>query len=197
MGIATFPAASSGGLSSVIKSLQRGTAASAGNITISTVDITKTVVRSFSTGSAGSVAATGTLSAANGTTSGMSTSAANASGAISGYLTPGLAYSQYGSFGGNPIPTSYGTGYTFNQYIPRYGVYNSNFNPQGMSMLANMNSALTLNAMNTNGMNVGLNATNLSGGTTSLTAATYGAYLVNSTTIYATGACQYEVVEYN
>ena len=38
---------------SPIKSIQRGSAASAGNITISSVDTNKSFVRSFSTGSAG------------------------------------------------------------------------------------------------------------------------------------------------
>ena len=34
------------------------------------------------------------------------------------------------------------------------------------------------------------------GGTTSLTSALYGAYISNSTTIIATGACRWEVVEF-
>ena len=43
---------------SSIKSIQRGTAASAGSITISSVNINKSFVRSFSVGSAGTVAST-------------------------------------------------------------------------------------------------------------------------------------------
>ena len=193
MGIATFPA-SSGGLSSVVKSLQRGTAVSAGNITISSVDTSKTTVRSFSTGAAGTVAATGAISAANGTTSGASTSTSTGTSTIGGNIAPGLGNISSG-FGS--VPASYGTGYVQTQYVPRYGVYNANFIAQGMNFLSNLTSNISMNAMNTNGMNVGLNATNLSGGTTNVTAAAYGAYLVNSTTIYATGPCQYEVVEYN
>jgi hypothetical protein len=46
-------------VSSPIKSIQRGSAASAGNITISSVDTSKAFVKSFSTGSAGTVAGTG------------------------------------------------------------------------------------------------------------------------------------------
>jgi hypothetical protein len=57
MGIATFPLVSAG----AIKSIQSGVAASAGNITINEVDITKTIVESFSTSSAGTVAARGTF----------------------------------------------------------------------------------------------------------------------------------------
>lgn len=56
MGVATIPAASS----APTKSIQRGVAASSGTITISAVDTSKTFVRSFSNGSAGSVGATGT-----------------------------------------------------------------------------------------------------------------------------------------
>jgi hypothetical protein len=53
------------------------------------------------------------------------------------------------------------------------------------------------NAMNTNGMNVGLNSTSLTGGTTSgLYAGQYGATLTNSTTITVTGPCSYQVIEY-
>jgi hypothetical protein len=56
MGVAIIPAASS----APTKSIQRGVAASSGAITISAVDTSKTFVRSFSNGSAGSVGATGT-----------------------------------------------------------------------------------------------------------------------------------------
>jgi hypothetical protein len=57
MGINQFPVAST----ALIKSIQRGVAASAGNITISAVDTAKTTVRSFSTGAAGTISATGTM----------------------------------------------------------------------------------------------------------------------------------------
>lgn len=173
MGIATFPASSSG-LASVVKSIQRGTASTAGNITITSVDTTKTQVLSFSTGSAGTVAATGTVNAANGSTSAVSTS--SQSGNIS--LTIGNTNSQYS----NMRP---GANYSYN---PRYGV--AQF--AGYAV----NGSQNVNAMNINGANVGLNATNITGGSTSLTSAVYGAYLVNATTIYATGPCRYEVVEY-
>ena len=54
-----------------------------------------------------------------------------------------------------------------------------------------------MNAMNTNGANVGMNATSLTGGTTSgLYSASYGATLTNSTTLTVTGPCTYQVIEY-
>jgi hypothetical protein len=169
MGIATFPAGSSG-LSSVVRSVQRGVAASAGNITITSVDTTKTIVNSFSTSSAGSVAATGTVSAANGTASAFSSSATSGSIFI----------------GSNPnqTPTTRtGGNYSYN---PRYGGTAGPF--AGVSF--------NQSAMNMNAQNIGLNATNISGGSTSLTSAVYGAYLINSTTITVTGPCRYEVIEY-
>ena len=49
MGISTFPVTAS-----IIKSVQRGSTASAGTVTISTVDTTKTFVRSFSNAASGS-----------------------------------------------------------------------------------------------------------------------------------------------
>ena len=153
MGIATFPAAASG----AVKSLQRGTAASAGNITITAVDLTKTLVNSFSTSSAGYVQATGSINAANGTGSG---------------------------FSGN---TQYGTGISnyssSNRYSSAYG-----FITGGATM--------TINAANYNAHNIGLNATSLTGGSTALTSASYGAYLSTSTNLVVTGPCQYEVVEF-
>jgi hypothetical protein len=82
MGIATFPAGSSG-LSSVVKSIQRGVASSSGNVTITAVDTSKTMVNSFSTASSGTVAASGALSAATGTASTFSLNAVSGSGSVS------------------------------------------------------------------------------------------------------------------
>lgn len=116
-------------ISSSIKSVQRGTASSAGNITISSVNTNKSFARSFSTGSAGTVAGTGS-------TSGTYTPSGGSVGA------PGGNWNVNGSF-----PTYSGT-------------------------------------------------RSLSAGATSLASARYGVYLVNSTTITATGACNWEVIEY-
>ena len=58
MVISQYPAASSG-ISSVVRSIQRGTAGGAGNVTISSVNVNKTQVTSFSTGAAGVAAVTG------------------------------------------------------------------------------------------------------------------------------------------
>jgi len=184
MGIAQIPAASSG-LSAVIKSLQRGSAASAGNITITSVDTTKTVVNSFSTGASGSVAATGVVNAVNGSTSGAngSTSAQSGSGSLSIFMGSSTVQ------GGNGVTTRVGGNYSF---LPRYG---ESFGPFAG---ASANQSFNVNAMNIgmNAMNVAMNAANITGGSTNLTSAVNGAYLVNATTIYATGPCRYEVIEY-
>jgi hypothetical protein len=55
----TFPATSS-----IIKSVQRGSTASAGNVTISSIDTSKSFINSFSTGSSGQI---GTSSSTSGT----------------------------------------------------------------------------------------------------------------------------------
>ena len=124
MSIKVYPAVASG-----IKSVQRGAASSAVNITISSVNVDKAFAISFSTGSAGTVVGTGD-------TSGTYSPSGGSVGA------PGGSFNGSGSF-----PTYSGT-------------------------------------------------RSLSGGTTTLTVSKYGAYLVNSTTITVTGACNWQVLEY-
>lgn len=182
MGVASFPA-SGGGLSSVVKSLQTGTASSSGTITISAVNTAKTFVTSVSTGSAGQVAASGSINAANGSTSGVSFSAAY--GNIDNYMTASPAslvqveaFTAAGAYQIYSIASRYTTNYAYT---------NAAYAPVTQFM----------NAMNTNGANVGMNATSLTGGTTSgLYSASYGATLTNSTTLTVTGPCTYQVIEY-
>jgi hypothetical protein len=57
MVLSTFPAAAGGG----IKSVQRGSAGSSGNVTITAVDIAKSFVTVFGTASSGTAAISGTL----------------------------------------------------------------------------------------------------------------------------------------
>ena len=112
-----------------VKSIQRGSTASAGNVTISAVNTSKSFVISFSTGSAGTVAI---------------------NSSESGTLTPngGSCASQgNGSNSGGSWPTYSGS-------------------------------------------------RSLSGGSTSLYSAEYGAHLTNSTTLTTTGSCRWEIVEY-
>jgi hypothetical protein len=68
MGVANVPAASAGG---GINSVQRGSAAGSGNVTITAVDVTKSFVTVFGSASSGTVAASGAISGANGSFNGM------------------------------------------------------------------------------------------------------------------------------
>lgn len=131
MGSSVFPA--SGG--SPIKSIQRGQATTAGNITVSSFDVSKSFVRSFSNGAAGS---------------------ASISGGTSGTLSP--------SGGGTPLAQSGNVG----QFVGN--------NYSGLSFTGSRS---------------------ISGGTTTITSKEQGVYIVNSTTLTATGPCYWELVEYN
>jgi hypothetical protein len=131
MGTTIFPAVSS----SPLKSVQRGVATTAGNITITAVNPNRTIINSFSTSSAGTVAATGS----------MSVSLTPSGGEVSRYIS--------GTNTGNQL---------------------------------NVGSYPSYSGSGT-----------LSGGTTNLTTAQYGAYLVDATTIAVTGPCRYEVIEFN
>ena len=90
MGVTNVPAVTGGG----IKSVQRGSAGGAGDVTITSVDITKSFVTIFGTASSGSAAASGNIvtnaSNANsrGTTRNYSTNN-NIGGNVSGSLTAG------------------------------------------------------------------------------------------------------------
>ena len=116
MGVAVYPTPSSGG----IKSVQRGTAATAGTITITAVDTSKTYVTSFGTAAAGS----------------------------------------------SPV-------------------------------LGSASGSIPMQANFTNGGNAGGRGTSgtYTPGTTTLSTRVYGVSLTDSTTLTATGACRYEVVE--
>jgi hypothetical protein len=48
-----------------------------------------------------------------------------------------------------------------------------------------------------NGQNIGLNATSMSAGTTNLVTAVIQGYLSNSTSLVVSGACRWEVAEFN
>ena len=116
MGIQQIPLPSSGG---GIKLVQRGQAVSAGNITITAVDTTKTFVRSFCEGSSGTVATNSTVASSTSThpniqigfpTSFWSTTSAS------------YRYGDSGSSGGNP--SGY-TGGTSMGAIPSYNATNA------------------------------------------------------------------------
>lgn len=139
MGVAQIPAASGGG----IKSVQRGLATGAGNVTITAVDINKSFVTVFGTTSSGTVAASAAVNAAT----------------------------------GNIAATT--------------GQVRIN-NQSPAETRANNLQTFNIDATSFTG-----NSTNLTGGTNNLVAAVVQGYLSTSTTLVVSGACRWEVVEFN
>ena len=164
------PAASAGG----IKSVQRGSAAGSGNVTITAVDITKSFVTVYGTTSSGTVAASGTVGAING-----NINAANMTATLSGVASVSVS-------SGNSSTRVYGanqsggnsSNWISNADVASWG-YNQTQNYSGNSTTFAGNSA------------------NLTGGSNNLVAADVQGYLSNSTTLVVSGACRYEVVEFN
>ena len=99
-------------VSSPIKSIQRGNASSSGTVTITSVDTSKTFVRSFSNGAAGSV---GINSSESGTLSPASYAVSGGGGGLTGGGSWGT-YSGTRSFSGG----------TTNLTVAKYGAYLTN-----------------------------------------------------------------------
>ena len=141
MAINTFPA-----VASPVKSVQRGSAAGAGTVTITAIDISKSFVNVFGTTSSGTVAASAALSGG--------LNAASAAMTVSGQTSRSAGH--YGDNNGGPV----------------------------MNVGGNLNATNFLSA-------------NLTGGTNNLVAAVVQGYLSNSTSLVVSGACRWEVVEFN
>ncbi len=143
MAINTFPA-----VASPVKSVQRGSAAGAGTVTITAVDISKSFVNVFGTASSGTVAVSGNVAAANGNVA-----------------------------AGNDVMRTE-TNYTSSLRV--VGGFNNQFGRLDVTAKA-----------------VAMNASALSGGSTNLVSAVVQGYLSNSTSLVVSGACRWEVVEFN
>ena len=149
------PAAAGGG----IKSVQRGSAGGAGNVTITAVNITKSFVNIYGTSSSGTVSASFGMNQGNGNIALIGTTMFNTS--------MGQMYRPNGSNAlGTPNP--FGT----SNNITNEGAWNAS--------VASNSGALTVNA-----------------GSNNLVAAVVQGYLSDSTTLVVSGACRYEVVEFN
>lgn len=171
MAISTYPAASAGG----IKSVQRGSAGGAGNVTITAVDISKSFVTVFGTTSSGTVAASGTMNASNG-----NINASNMSGEQRGVMFGRVGS---GSTDAYSWPTDANTNNASTGPSSNIGVGGSEWR---------RTQNITGNATTFAG-----NSTNLTGGSNNLVAAVVQGYLSNSTTLVVSGACRWEVVEFN
>ena len=150
-----------------IKSVQRGLASGSGNVTITAVNTSKAFVHCFGTASSGTVAASGSVNAANG-----NISAAN-----------GNAYVELGVTNG-----SYGVGTAFNGSATQY----QNISGIGWPWLKSSTGNISVGTTSFTG-----NSTNITGGSNNLVSAVVQAYLSDSTTLVVSGACRWEVVEFN
>ena len=153
MAINTYPA-----VASPIKSIQRGSAAGAGTVTITAIDISKSTVNVFGSASSGTVAASFGL---------------NAPGSGNVRLH-GVSVFHINNFGQVQAPTGASLGNTWtigNSGNNYYWYYDS---------AVNAGTAPTPNA-----------------GSNNLVAAVVQGYLSNSTSLVVSGACRWEVVEYN
>ena len=167
MGISVFPTPSAGG----IKTVQRGSAAGSGNVTITSVNIAKSFVTVYGTASSGTVSAS----------FGLSTNQNNTQNFIS-HPWPRISTTSgfndgvfYGNNGGNSLGISQGTmtAATNSDNSSLYRILGSNVN--GTSTVSH-----TVNA-----------------GSNNLVAAVVQGFLANATTLTVSGACRWEVVEFN
>ena len=153
MAINTFPA-----VASPVKSVQRGSAAGAGTVTITAIDISKSMVNVFGTTSSGTVSASFN----------MSMNAGNV--VLRGATFPVTTI----NFGETAMPSgASGEGFT-----SAGGGYN------------NRTAWNKTEAVNSGTASVGAGSNNL-------VAAVVQGYLSNSTSLVVSGACRWEVVEFN
>ena len=143
MGITSVGASTS---SSAIKAVQTGSAAGAGNVTITSVDVNKSFVQVFGTASSGAAAVSGAASAFTGT-------------------------------------------------FPATDL--KNWQGGGSSLSNGTNNSGGGKAYQIPSTTMNFNGITLSGGTTNLVAATVQGYLSNATTLVVSGACRWQVVEFN
>jgi hypothetical protein len=148
MAVFTYPA-----VASPVKSVQRGSAGGAGTVTITAIDISKSMVNVFGTTSSGTVSASFNMSMNAGS-----------------IRLVGMS-SQPNNWGQNGRPsTSTGGGYGSN--------------------LPNGDWWYEDKAVNSGTASVGAGSTNLVAGVVQ-------GYLSNSTSLVVSGACRWEVVEFN
>jgi hypothetical protein len=201
MGYQVYPEASSGG----IKTVQRGLAAGAGNVTISAVNINKAFVTVFGTASSGTVAATGavnaasgTLTAANGTINAANGTLAAGTGVLAAANGAITTVGQDAIYTGNQTSTNWTPGGALNKFLGIINAAAKNIAMNATNMNADArNVALNATNIGLNATTVGLNATNITGGSTNLVSAVVQGFLANGTTLTVSGACRWEVVEFN
>lgn len=162
MALSTFPA-----VASPIKSVQRGSAGGAGSVTITSVNISKSMVNIQGSASSGQVAASFGLTAAgsgNAVIRGIGSIASNWSNNLSRRPTSSNVITNT-----SPATTVGGVG--------------SNYNYQSVTW----EYAAPVNAF----------GYNVNAGSNNLVSAQVTGFLANATTLTVSGACRFEIVEYN
>lgn len=152
-----------------IKSVQRGSAGGSGNVTITAVDITKAFVNVFGTASSGNVAAS----------FGLSTNQNNSHNYI---VAP---YPRVNS--GNTEP---------NIMFPATGGSSMGVGMGGIDAPTNAGAA-TFRVIGSNVNGTSSVSHTVNAGSNNLVAAVVQGFLANSTTLTVSGACRWEVVEFN
>lgn len=175
LSILNQPAAAGGG----IKSVQRGLAGGSGNITITAVDISKSFVNIYGTTSSGTVAASAAINADSGNVNASNGNIAASEFALGGQSAVNSKY--LNAFGRSPD-----SWYIISQNSPGGNINNNSF--------IYYNPATTFSG---NSTSYSGSTTNLTGGSNNLVAAVVQGYLSNSTTLVVSGACRWEVVEFN
>lgn len=155
MALSTYPS-----VSSPVKSVQRGSAAGAGTVTITAVDISKSFVNVFGTTSSGTVSASFNMSMNAGSFNLIGVNRPDGANVYSNTRAPA-------NRNGTENGTSTGTG----------GYTNGSFFNKNV-------------AVNSGNASVGAGSNNL-------VAAVVQGYLSNSTSLVVSGACRWEVVEFN
>ncbi len=164
MALSTYPA-----VSSPVKSVQRGSAAGAGTVTITSIDIAKSMVNIQGTIGSGTASASFGLSAAS---------------------------------TGNAVIR--GTGITYNNHS---SANNVSRRPNGSNAFANTSTSTLIAGGGSNynyqhitweySAPVNAFGYNVNAGSNNLVAGQVQGYLSNATSLVVSGACRYEVVEYN
>lgn len=131
MAINTYPA-----VASPVKTIQRGAAGGAGTVTITSVDINKSMVNVQGTAASGSVAATGGLNATSGNINAGSWS-----------IAQGIAMQGFGQYGLNTLP------------LRNSGPYNSYYNLR--LYMPPLSATVNATSYNSNAMNLTGGTTNL------------------------------------
>ena len=159
MAVNTFPA-----VASPVKSVQRGSAGGAGTVTITSVNIAKSMVNIFGTTSTGTVSASFNMSMNAGNTTAYGVNSYNPN-----------------NFGDTRIVESGATQWAHAQ------------NSAG----SNLGGFGTFNTWRNTSVAVNSGTASVGAGSTNLVAAVVQGYLSDSTSLVVSGACRYEVVEFN